>query len=84
MAVGHPRTGGLSDCEPTAEAVLAARNALPLQELANGMWRDQNSETLLIDYGFRGAENYTPEEMRATFNQQHRDAAAAGNLRAGH
>src|SRR5262245_58614381 len=31
-------------CEATAEAVLAARNALALQELANGMWRDQNSE----------------------------------------
>ena len=34
------------------------------------MWRDTNSETLLIDYGFRGAENYTPEELRATFNQK--------------
>jgi uncharacterized protein len=57
-------------CEETAEAVLAARNALPLTELANGMWRDTNSETLLIDYGFRGTENYTPEELRATFNQK--------------
>src|SRR5664279_5651774 len=34
-------------CEALPEAVLAARNALPLPELANGMWRDQNSETLL-------------------------------------
>ncbi len=58
------------DCEPTSEAVFAARNALPLQELANGMWRDTNSETLLIDYGFRSVENYTPEEMRTTFNQR--------------
>jgi uncharacterized protein len=57
-------------CEPTAEAVLIARNALSLQELANGMWRDQNSEMLLIDYGFRSAENYTPEELRSTFNQR--------------
>src|SRR5215213_11333880 len=58
------------NCEPTPEAVLAARNALPLPELANGMWRDQNSELLMIDYGFRSAENYTPEEMAATFNQR--------------
>lgn len=57
-------------CEPSAEAVFAARNALPLQQLADGMWRDQNSETLLIDYGFRSAENYTPEELRTTFNQR--------------
>jgi predicted TIM-barrel fold metal-dependent hydrolase len=61
---------GYLGCEPTPEAVLAARNALPLADLANGMWRDQNSEILLIDYGFRGAENYTPEELRATFNQR--------------
>jgi len=61
---------GYLGCEPTAEAVLAARNALPLTDLANGMWRDQNSETLIIDYGFRGAENYTPEELRSTFNQK--------------
>src|SRR4051812_35139848 len=58
------------NCEASAEAVLAARNALSLQQLANGMWRDQNSDTLLIDYGFRGAENYTPEEQRALFNQK--------------
>lgn len=59
------------NCAPTAEAVLAARNALPLAELADGMWRDQNSETLLIDYyGFGGGMNYTPEELGATFNQK--------------
>lgn len=57
-------------CEETAEAVLGARNALSLTDLANRMWRDTNSQTLLIDYGFRGAENYTPEELRATFNQK--------------
>ncbi len=61
---------GYLDCEPTPEAVFAARNALPLQALANGMWQDQHSETLLIDYGFRSAENYTPEELRETFNQR--------------
>ena len=61
---------GYLGCEPTAEAVFAARNAQPLQTLANGMWSDTNSETLLIDYGFRGAENFTPEEQAATFNQK--------------
>ncbi|MBZ0302095.1 MAG: amidohydrolase family protein [Anaerolineae bacterium] len=61
---------GYLDCEPTAEAVFAARNARPIQELANGMWTDQNSVVLMIDYGFRSAENYTPEELRATFNQR--------------
>ncbi|HVU13103.1 MAG TPA: amidohydrolase family protein, partial [Phototrophicaceae bacterium] len=61
---------GYLGCEPTAEAVFAARNALPLQTLANGMWNDTNSETLLIDYGFRGTENYTPEEQAALFNQK--------------
>jgi hypothetical protein len=67
---GIRELAGYLNCEPTPEAVVAARNALPIQELANGMWSDQNSETLLIDYGFRGAENYTPEEQRATFNQK--------------
>jgi hypothetical protein len=61
---------GYFRCEATAESVLAARNAISIVELANGMWRDQNSEALLIDYGFRGAENYTPEELGATFNQR--------------
>ncbi len=67
---GIRELAGYLNCEPTAAAVLAARNALPLPQLADDMWRDQNSETLLIDYGFRGAENYTPEEMRAAFNQR--------------
>lgn len=57
-------------CDPTPEAVLAARNALPLKDLANGMWRDQNSAVLLLDYGFRGAENYTPEELRGMVTQR--------------
>lgn len=67
---GIRELAGYLNCEPTAEAVLAARNVLPIKELADGMWRDTNSETLLIDYGFRGAENYTPEEQRALFNQK--------------
>jgi uncharacterized protein len=57
-------------CDPTPEAVLEARNAMPLPDLANGMWRDQNSEVLMVDYGFRGAENYSPEELRAMLDQR--------------
>jgi uncharacterized protein len=56
---------GYFGCEPTPEAVLAARNAIPLAELANRVFKDTNCEALLLDYGFRGAENYTPEELRA-------------------
>ena len=43
---------------------MAARNGIPLATLTNGMFEDQNCEALLVDYGFRGAENYTPEELR--------------------
>jgi hypothetical protein len=56
-------------CEPTAEAVLAARNAIPLRDLANAMWRDQNSAALFIDYGFGAAINYGVEEMAALADQ---------------
>ncbi len=62
---GIRELAGYLGCAPTPEAVLAARNARPLSELANGMWRDQNCEALLLDYGFRSAENYTPEALRA-------------------
>ncbi len=58
-------------CDPTPEAVLAARNSRNLQEYANDMWTRQNSELLMIDYyGFGGGQNYTPEEMAMTFNQK--------------
>src|SRR5260221_1812643 len=56
---------GYLGCEPTPQAVLGARNALPLTDLANRMWKDQNCEALLVDYGFRGAENYSPQELRS-------------------
>ncbi len=67
---GIRELAGYLNCAPTPEAVLAARNAISLPDLANGMWRDQNSQTLFIDYGFRSSENYTPEEMAAAFNQK--------------
>ncbi len=52
-------------CEPTVEAVLAARNALPLAELAQRCFRDARIEALLVDYGFREAENLGLAEMEA-------------------
>jgi hypothetical protein len=64
---GLRELAGYLGCEPTPAAVLAARNAVPLAQLANGLWRDQNCELLVIDPGFRAAGSYTPGEMRASF-----------------
>ncbi len=60
---------GYFGCEPTAEAVLAARNALPLADLANRMWKDQNSGALFIDYGFGADINYSVEDMSRMVTQ---------------
>src|SRR5574337_351791 len=38
-------------CAPTTEAVLAARAAMPLNQLGARMLREANIQTLLIDYG---------------------------------
>lgn len=65
---GLRELAGYFGCEPTPEAVLAARNARPPGELANGMWRDQGCAALLVDYGYRSAENFTPEELRAALD----------------
>jgi uncharacterized protein len=61
---------GLLGCEPTAESVLAARDQLsrPGDSAGVSAWsdllvRDANIATMLIDYGFRGSENYGSEEM---------------------
>jgi uncharacterized protein len=68
---GMRELAGYLKCDPTAEAVYAVRSAMPLTELANGMWRDTNSEALFLDYyGFATHENYTLEEMAANFNQK--------------
>jgi predicted TIM-barrel fold metal-dependent hydrolase len=52
-------------CEPRPDAVLAARNAVPPDELAQRMFRDANLAVLLIDYGFGAAINLFPEELHA-------------------
>jgi uncharacterized protein len=60
----------LLGCEPTPEAVLNARDRLGphIDPSGRSAWaelliRDANISTMLIDYGFRGPENYGPEEM---------------------
>jgi len=66
---GIRELAGYFGCDPTPEAVLAARNAVPLPELANRMWREQNSAALFIDYGFGTAVNYSVEELRGFISQ---------------
>ena len=50
-------------CEPAPAAVLAARNAVPAEELAARMFREANLRVLCIDYGFGAAANLAPEEL---------------------
>jgi predicted TIM-barrel fold metal-dependent hydrolase len=52
------------DCEPTAAAVLAARNSLPLDELEARMLRDANLTLLAIDYGYDTDIHLSPDEMQ--------------------
>lgn len=52
------------DCAPTPEAVLNARAKIATPDLAARMFREANIAMLLLDYGFRSAENYSVEELR--------------------
>jgi hypothetical protein len=56
---------GFLGCAPTTESVLAARAALPLDELAARMLRDANIPALLIDYGLAGAGRMSIAGMKA-------------------
>jgi len=67
---GIRELAGYFKCDPTPEAVLAARSAIPLADLANQMWQDQNSEALFIDYGFGAAINYSVAELRPMIQQK--------------
>ncbi len=53
-------------CAPTTEAVLAARAAIPLNELGARMLRDANIPVLLIDYGLAGADRMSIPDMKAS------------------
>jgi hypothetical protein len=54
----------LLGCEPEEEAVLAARRSRPPEEYARGLIEAANISAMLVDTGFRGAENYTLDEQR--------------------
>src|SRR5512143_1761151 len=51
-------------CDPTTEAVLEARAAIPLNELGARMLQDANIPILLIDYGLGGADRMSILEMK--------------------
>ena len=57
------------ECAPTTEAVLAARAAIPLDELGVRMLRDVNIPALLIDYGLGGVDRMSIADMRTSFPQ---------------
>ena len=52
------------ECEPTTEDVLAARAAIPLNDLGARMLHDANIQVLLIDYGLGGTERMSVADMR--------------------
>lgn len=56
---------GLLGCEAAPEAVLAERDRLGPQGWAERLIQDANIACMLMDYGFRGRESYTHEELAA-------------------
>jgi uncharacterized protein len=55
----------LLGCEPEEEEVLAARRSRAPEEYARGLIEAANIAAMLVDTGFRGAENYTLDEQRS-------------------
>jgi hypothetical protein len=55
----------LLDCEPTLEAVLAARDQQEPAAWIRRLFTEANIAQVLCDYGYGGPLAYTPEEMRA-------------------
>ena len=53
-------------CEVNTEAIVAARAAMPLNELGARMLGDANIPVLLIDYGLAGADRMSIAEMRTS------------------
>src|ERR1041384_7809734 len=58
-------------CDPTTEAVLSARAAVPLNDLGARMLRDANIPVLLIDYGLGGADRMSIAAMRDLLPEYH-------------
>jgi hypothetical protein len=55
----------LLDCEPTLEAVLAARAAQPYETWTRRLFNEANISILLCDYGYQGADAFTHQELQA-------------------
>ena len=55
----------LLGCEPTEEAVLAARASAEPEAYARRLFDDGNFRALLVDTGFAGPDSYTPAELSA-------------------
>jgi predicted TIM-barrel fold metal-dependent hydrolase len=56
---------GRLDCEPTAEAVLAAREKMPPEVFASRLLREANVTALLVDYGYQTGETWSHAEHAA-------------------
>ncbi|MEI7989355.1 MAG: amidohydrolase family protein [Chloroflexota bacterium] len=52
-------------CPATPESIFHERNQMGEKEWIRRMVRDANITIMLIDYGFRGPENYNHQEMQA-------------------
>ena len=52
-------------CEPRPEAILAERDWMGLGEWSGRLIRDANISIMLMDYGFRGQESLSHEELKA-------------------
>jgi hypothetical protein len=53
---------GRFDCEPTVEAVLAAREKTPAEVLASRLLRESSIGGLLVDYGYQTGETWSHAE----------------------
>lgn len=56
---------GLLDCEPTLEAFLAARAAIPYADWTRRLFEEANISILLCDYGYQGQDSYSHPELQA-------------------
>jgi hypothetical protein len=54
----------LLDCEPTGEAVLAARLAQPYEAWTRRLFQEANITVLLCDYGYQSGQAYSHTELR--------------------
>jgi predicted TIM-barrel fold metal-dependent hydrolase len=55
---------GLLGCEPTPEAVLAERDRMGQRAWTERLIHDAHITAMLMDYGFRGEENYDHDDLK--------------------